>query len=89
MCANKLGSERSEFCRAITHDVTLPLTMIPLSVTNSAANQISLIVKDASRVTAAGGASAVPAGEASSASFPGGFGHQPAGTMTGTRGASL
>jgi hypothetical protein len=31
-------------------------------------------VKDASRVTAAGGASAVPAGEASSASFPGGSG---------------
>ena len=31
-------------------------------------------VKDASQVTAAGGASAVPAGEASSASFSGGSG---------------
>jgi len=35
------------------------------------------------------GASAVPAGEASSASLPGGSGIMPAGTMTGVRGASL
>ena len=44
-------------------------------------------VKDAIRVTAAGGASAVPAGGGSSLLLPGGFGHQPAGTMTGARGA--
>ena len=44
-------------------------------------------VKDAIRVTAAGEASAVPAGGGSSLLLPGGFGHQPAGTMTGARGA--
>jgi hypothetical protein len=38
-------------------------------------------------VTTAGGASAVPAGGGSSLPFPGGFGYQPAGTMTGVRGA--
>ena len=49
----------------------------------------SLSDKDASRLTAAGGASAVPAVEASSASHSGGSGIMPAGTMTGARGASL
>ena len=44
-------------------------------------------VKDASRVTAVGGASAVPAGEGSSPLLSGGSGIMPAGTMTGTRGA--
>ena len=34
-------------------------------------------------MTAVGGASAVPAGGGSSLLLPGGFGHQPAGTMTG------
>jgi hypothetical protein len=40
-------------------------------------------------VTPAGGASAVPASEASSASLSGGSGIMPAGTRTGVRGASL
>ena len=44
-------------------------------------------VKDASQVTAVGGASVVPAGGGSSLLFSVGFGYQPAGTMTGTRGA--
>src|SRR5580704_15944249 len=44
-------------------------------------------VKDASRVTAAGGASAVPAGKGSSPLLSGGSDIMPAGTMTGVRGA--
>ena len=38
-------------------------------------------------VTPVDGARAVPAGWGSSLRLPGGFGHQPAGTMTGARGA--
>jgi hypothetical protein len=46
-------------------------------------------VKDASQLTAAGGASAVPAGKGSSLLLSGGSDIMPAGTMTGVRGASL
>jgi hypothetical protein len=46
-----------------------------------------LFGKDASQVTAVGGASAVPAGGPSLAL--GRLGHRPAGTMTGVRSASL
>ena len=57
-----------------SHIVTKKLTMLPLSVT--VVVQIKLAhVKDASQVTAAGGASAVPAGGGSSLPHSGGFGH--------------
>src|SRR5277367_4951788 len=66
--------------------VTLALTRVSVSDTFPLRTNLAH-VKDASQVTAAGVASAVPAGGGSSLPFPGGFGYQPADTMTGTRGA--
>jgi hypothetical protein len=63
------------------------LTLVANSGTSTLRIKYLAHVKDASRVTTVGGASAVPAGGGSSLPFPGGFGHQPAGTMTGVRGA--
>jgi hypothetical protein len=68
------------------HAVTITLTNVSIFV--RVTRRINLAhVKDAIRVTAAGGASAVPAGEGSSPLLSGGSGIMPAGTMTGARGA--
>jgi hypothetical protein len=72
------------FCLLISYR---PLTLVPISVTLQRIRSRS--VKDAFREGIPEvGASAVPAGRPIQPA-PGRFGHQPAGIMTGARGASL